>query len=196
MQGNYSDYWRIYTSHKSAIYQPMGHLYLNFKCENMLLTTLIVHIDGGIKLAIFMLDLWHKHAYTHIYRHVCTRCRIDNLHWPCFWLSYKQIFFDYVTVCCITHTRMTNQVWQSNAWWFCTDSAGVMKPPLFRHSGLWRRGPVTHFNDSVVPLTTPQSQVAILPYRDKLQLQFLSAQTWNYNIGECGEELDDKRAEE
>lgn len=157
----------------------MGHFYLNFKCENMLLTTLIVSVDGGIKLAIFMSDLWHKHAYTHTYRHVWTRCPMDNLHWPCFWLSYKQIFFDYVTACCITHTRMTNQVWQSNASWFCTDSAGEMNPPLFRHSSLWRRGPVTHLNDSVVPLTTSQSQVAILPYREKLKLQFVSAQTWN-----------------
>lgn len=115
------------------------------------------------------------HMYTHTYRHVWTRCPIDNLHWPCFWLSYKQIFFDYVTVCCITQTRMTNQVWQSNASWFCTDSAGVMKPPLFRHSSLWRRGPVTHLNETVVPQTTSQSQVAALPYREKLQLQFLSA---------------------
>lgn len=152
---------------------------MGFKCENMLLTTLTVSTDGGIKLATFMSDLWLKHACTHTYRHVWTRCPMDNLHWPCFWLSYKQIFFDYVTACCITHTRMTNQVWQSNASWLCTDSAGEMNPPLFRHSSLWRRGPVTHLNDSVVPLTTSQSQVAILPYREKLQLQFLSAQTWN-----------------
>lgn len=39
----------------------------------------------------------------------------------------NRYFFDYVTVCCITLTRMTNQVWQSNASRFRTDSAGGMR---------------------------------------------------------------------
>ncbi len=76
-----------------------------------------------------------EHISTHIYRHVWTRCPIVNLHWPCFQLSYKQIFFDYVTVCCITLTRMTNQVWQSNASRFCR---GTRDTPASEEEGRWR----------------------------------------------------------
>lgn len=85
-------------------------------------------IDEKSNACIESLALAQKHMCTQRYRRVWTWCPTDNLHRPCFWLSCKHIFFDCVTLGCVTGTGMTNQVWQSKASRFCADAAGLMKP--------------------------------------------------------------------